>query len=268
VENVTPWAGTGAVREQAVRRALVGVHSMLGLRLGRFLSLMDPPEFGRAAAKSCVNRGAWPVLMGGSGEDDLVLSAPITLSDYPEVAAESEGDFCDATEIDEILALRVMTLTDEEKAEARGTDPRAAEIIDRCDGMPAEIFERLHGGIRYLGASPGAGAPPVPAGKPEVAAWWDPVADASVDPWTDRVMLDGADVGKGTRVRLSPRRGGDAQDIFLAGRTATVEGVFFDVDGDVHLAVTLDDDPAAEIHQAHGRYRYFRPEEIEVLAEQ
>ena len=81
---------------------------------------------------------------------DVMLSSPIILYDHPGVAPESPGDFCDATEIDEILALRVLTLTDEEKAEARGTDPRAAAIIDRCDDMPPEIWARLHGAVRSL----------------------------------------------------------------------------------------------------------------------
>ena len=79
-----------------------------------------------------------------------MLSSPIILYDFPAVAPESAGDFCDSTEIDEILALRVMTLTDEEKAEARGTDARAAAIIDRCDDMPDEIWSRLHGAVRSL----------------------------------------------------------------------------------------------------------------------
>jgi hypothetical protein len=79
-----------------------------------------------------------------------MLSSPITLYDWPQIAPESPGDLFDATEIDEILILRTMTLTDEEKAEARATDPRAAAIIDRVDDMPQEIMDRLHGAVRYL----------------------------------------------------------------------------------------------------------------------
>src|SRR6202034_425438 len=96
---------------------------------------------------SCRSEGTFPVLIGS---DDIVLSSPIILYDHPEVARESAGDLYDATEIDEILALRVLTLTDEEKAEARGTDARAAAIIDRCDNMPPEMWERLHGAVRSL----------------------------------------------------------------------------------------------------------------------
>jgi hypothetical protein len=95
--------------------------------------------------------------------------------------------------------------------------------------------------------------------------WWDPGADASVDPERDRVTVGRHDVGRGTQVRLHPAHGADAQDIFLAGRLATVAAVLHDVDGDVHLAVTIDDDPAKEMHEWQGRYRYFRPEEVEIV---
>ena len=165
----------------------------------------------------------------------------------PGVAPESPGDLFDATEIDEILTLRTLTLTDEEKREARATDPRAAAIIDRVDDMPPEMLERLHGAIRSTcgaaGTRRGRAGPPRP--------WWDPGADASVVPETDSVIGRRASRSrKGSRVRLRPgTRRADAQDMFLAGRTATVEAVLLDVDGARHLAVTLDDDPGAELQR-------------------
>jgi hypothetical protein len=89
---------------------------------------------------------------------------------------------------------------------------------------------------------------------------------AAVDPWTDSICVDAVDVAKGSKVTLRPgRRRADAQDLFLVGRVATVEGVFADVDGEQHVAVTLDDDPAAELHQWHGRFLYFHPDEVEPL---
>lgn len=142
--------------------------------------------------------------------------------------------------IDEILTLRTMTLTDEEKREARGTDERAAAIIDRSDTMPPEILSRLHGTMRSLRQ-----ATEKTEEKTEKVPWWDPGADASVSPDTDRVEINGASVGKGSRVRLRPERRADAQDMFLTGRTATVEAVVFDVEDRSYLAVTLADDPAA-----------------------
>jgi hypothetical protein len=180
----------------------------------------------------------------------------------------------DSTEIDEILTLRVMTLTDEEKAAARATDPAAAAIIDRCEQMSPEALQQLHGILRDphtpLGASidriptfstPGDGPPRPEPGSP----WWDPGVDGAVSPATDVVMIDGVAVAKGSRVRLHPRRHADAQDLFFADRVATVTAVYFDVDGQTHVAVVLLDDPAADLHEWYGRYLYFAPEEIQPL---
>jgi hypothetical protein len=284
VENLTAWARAGAGREDALRRSLVATHTLLAVTPGRFVSLLDPPEWARPAVAGCDNVNTWPVLAGEDGRDDVLLSSPIILYDHPAIAPESPGDLFDATEIDEILTLRTMTLTDEEKREARGTDERAAEIIDRVDTMPPEILERLHGAVRYLrdvtggdqgddaNAPPGpalrVGDRPAPSGQGTGAVpWWDPGADESVSPGTDQVRVGDVEVSKGSRVRLRPgRRRADAQDMFLAGWSATVEGVFFDVDGATWLAVTLDDDPAADLHQWHGRFLYFSPEEVEPLA--
>jgi hypothetical protein len=212
------------------------------------------------------------VLIGEEGRRDAMLSSPIILYDHPTIAPESPGDLFDATEIDEILTLRTMALTEDEKREARATDERAAAIIDRVDNMPPELLERLHGAVRYLqgveGAKTGAPEPDsplstAPGPTPELVPWWDPGADRTVSPETDGVVVAGVTVAKGSRVRLRPGQRADAQDMFLAGRLATVEAVFLDVDGNRHLAVTLDEDPAADLQRWHGRYLYFAPDEVE-----
>ena len=95
--------------------------------------------------------------------------------------------------------------------------------------------------------------------------WWDPGQDASFDPFSDVMRIGGVEVRNGTRVRLNPTRRADANDLFYAGRLATVKGVFDDVDGDQHVAVTLDDDPAAGMLEWQGRFLYFHPDEIEVV---
>jgi hypothetical protein len=249
VENRTAFAG--GPRPDMLRRSLVAAHSLLGVRDGVFLSLLDPPHWAGGAVASCDNRHTWPVLI----DDTTMLSSPIILYDRPEIAAESRAGFCDSTEIDELLVLRTMTLTDEEKAEARATDERAAAIVDYADTIQPEIFERLHGAIRSLR----------PAAEPQTP-WWDPGADRSVSPETDSVEVPGGRVARGAKVRLRPgRRRADIQDMFLAGRTATVAAVLFDVDGETHLAVTIDDDPAAELNDEIGRYLYFAPDEVEAL---
>jgi hypothetical protein len=270
VENTTEWSeadGTG--RAEAMAGSLVAVHTMLALDGARFVSLLDPPEDASAAAAACRSDGAYPVLIG---DEDVVLASPIILYDHPEVAPQSPGDLYDSLEIDEILALRVMTLTDAEKAEARGTDPRAAAIIDRCDALSPDAMSRLHGQMRPVDPAvqdpfPTFTTPGAPGPQPAEVPWWDPAADESVDPWSDRVTVGGVDLAQGSLVRLHPSGGADAQDMFLEGRVATVAGVFSDVDGGFHLAVTLDDDPAAAELVWQGRYYYFRPDEIEPLGE-
>jgi hypothetical protein len=253
VENGTEWEDPGATRDDALARALLAAHTVLAIDGGAFVSLLDPPPEASEASAACRSEGTYPVLIGA---DDVVLSAPIILYDHPEVAPESPGDLYDGTEIDEILALRVLTLTDEEKAEARGTDPRAAAIIDRCDNLSPETWERLHGAVRSI--QPAVEAPQVP--------WWDPGGDESVDPATDSVMVAGVEVRRGSVVRLRPSRRADAQDLFLHGLTARVSGVFRDVDDNEYVAVTVADDPAGEELEWQGRYLYFYPDELEPLA--
>ena len=267
IDNTTVVAAPGAAREDAIHQSLVAVHTLAAVDGGRFVSMLDPPRFAADAAAGCHSQGTFPVLI----DDDVILSSPIILYDRPAVAPESEGDMFDSCEIDEILALRVLTLTDEEKREARGTDPRSAAVVDRVDAMSPASFEALHGTFRSIRSEPSeadwdewtsdAGGPVAPPDLP----WWEPAVDAAFDPWSDTVWVGDVEVGKGTRVKLCPSRRADAQDLFIVGRHATVTGVFHDVDDDVHLAVVVDDDPAAELHEWHGRYLYFRPEEVEVL---
>lgn len=268
VVNTARWAEADAARHLALRHSLIAAHTVLAATDGEFISLIDPPEWAKPAAGSCRNERTWPVMIGEAGRRDVILISPIILYDYPAIAPESPGELFDGTEIDEILTLRTMTLTDEEKAEARATDERARQLMDRIDSMPPEMLDKLHGAIRYLGEAPGTRSEPDPIetittpGTP----WWDPGADASVDPETDSVLIAGVEVAKGSKVLLRPElRGTDAQDMFLAGRTATVAAVLLDVDGNTHVAVTLDDDPGAEISAAHGRFRYFSPDELTPL---
>ncbi|MEU6540897.1 hypothetical protein [Streptomyces sp. NPDC047000] len=281
-ENTSAWTPPGpdpAHRDTALTRSLAGAHLLLALSGGSFLSMTDPPEWARGAVSGCRNLHTWPVLAAEPGRADVVLSSPIILEDHPAIAPESPGVLYDATEIDEILALRTAALTDEEKREARGTDARAAAVIDLADSMPAEVLERLHGAVRGLrepthGATDGrtreaAGADAADAFPDEHGVvrpdtpWWDPAADAGFDPARDHTVVDGRRVGAGSRVVLRPgRRRTDAQDLFLHGRTATVEAVLHDVDGAVHLAVVVDGDPGADLRREQGRYLYFRTDEI------
>ena len=80
-----------------------------------------------------------------------MLASPIILYDYPSIAPESTGNLFDATEIDEILSLRILTHTDEEKREMRESDDRVRELLERTESMPDEQFIKLHGILRGLG---------------------------------------------------------------------------------------------------------------------
>ena len=87
-----------------------------------------------------------------------------------------------------------------------------------------------------------------------------------MSPETDAVVVAGTRVQRGSRVLLQPNRRADAQDMFLAGQEALVSAVHVDLDGETHVAVTLVDDPAAELHDWYGRYLYFAPDELRPLA--
>jgi hydrogenase maturation protease len=137
-------------RDSALMRSLVSAHIVLGVRDGQFISLLEPPEDLKGFAMSCQNIGAWPVLVGGEGERDTMLSSPIILYDYPQIAPESPGDLFDGTEIDEILALRIMTMTDDEKREMRNIDERARRMLERTEALSAEHLMQLHGTVREL----------------------------------------------------------------------------------------------------------------------
>jgi hypothetical protein len=242
VENTTSWAMPGAPRDAILPASCLAAHLLLAVEGGAFVSLVDAPEWAREAAAACRSTRAWPVLAGEEGERDLVLAAPIILYDHPRIAPESPGDFFDACEIDELLALRTATLTDGEKREARATDPRAAAVVDRVAGLAPELLERLHGATREL-------------------------RDGEMAPRRAEASGPAGALGPGARVRLRPGvRRTDAQDLLFAGCTATVRAVQRDVDDGEWLAVTIDDDPAAELHDWYGRYHYYRRDEVEPLA--
>ncbi|MFI6043759.1 hypothetical protein ACIA8C_19165 [Nocardia sp. NPDC051321] len=248
-------------QRDAIARSLIGAHVIAEVTDGQFLSLLEPPDDAADAAARCVRDRWFPVLAGPPGDQSLLLISPIILYDHPEIAEQSDGPLFDSTEIDEILTLRVMTMTDDEKAQARATDPRAAQIIDRCDAMTPESMQRLHGVLRDPHLGQGQLIPEIPEG----VDWWDPLADNAVQPESDAVSIAGVRVRKGSRVRLHPARRADAQDLFFDGKIARVTSVHEDVDGHAHVGVVIDDDPAADLHEWYGRYLYFAPDEIEPL---
>ncbi|HLH60968.1 MAG TPA: hypothetical protein VKV20_04730 [Ktedonobacteraceae bacterium] len=150
IENTTPETGIVTNRRDAILfQSFVSTHTILQVRQGAFVSLMEPPPTLRGFACECHNSSMWPVLVGDEGEYNAMLSSPIILYDYPQIAPESPGALFDGTEIDEILSLRILTLTDEEKEQMR-QDERAREILERTEALTPEQFMKLHGTIRDL----------------------------------------------------------------------------------------------------------------------
>jgi hydrogenase maturation protease len=137
-------------RAEALMYSLASAHTILNVEDGQFVSLLDPPETLKGLVAECSNLGTWPVLVGEAGDRDTMLSSPIILYDYPQIAPESPGSLFDGTEIDEILSLRILTMTDDEKHEMRQSDDRARQILERTENMPPEQFMKLHGVLRGL----------------------------------------------------------------------------------------------------------------------
>ena len=224
-----------ASREDALVHSMLSTHAILNVRRGGFVSLLDPPSEYQDAVKQCTHQGLFPVLAGSVGERDAMLASPIILYDYAQVAPESPGDLFDATEIDEILTLRILTLSDAEKAQIRAGDKRAREILDRAESLPPEHFMKLHGALHGLRGQ------------------------------NRENGVDGLSVGD--KVRLRPRRGADILDIALSDKLATVEAIEEDFEGRAHLAVVLDEDPGRDLGMMRqpGHRFFFAPEEVERL---
>jgi hypothetical protein len=267
-----------ADKDGAIRVSLIGAHLLVEAHEAAFVSLLEPPEEASQAAERCRQQRCFPVLVGERGSTDAVLGAPIILYDYPEIAVQSQGALFDATETDEILTLRVMTMTEQEKAEARATDPRARAIIDRCDAMSPAEMQQLHGILRDPYVAPAGTVEPAGAALDDVrdaeppsfdtgdVPWWDPASDASVRPETDAVVINGISVSRGSIVRVHPSRRADAQDLFFTDQLGRVTAILSDVDGNAHVALVLVDDPAMDMHEWYGRYFYFAPDELEPIS--
>ena len=225
-------------RSAALRTSFVSTHTLLHATGGRFSSLLDPPDEDAVETQLLSNRHTWPILVGdGSGDtrrSALVLSSPIILYDFPEVASQTKGDTFDLTEIDELMMLSVRSLSDDEREEARATDPRAQAIVDRAERFGAGDLADLHG-----------------------------ILDI---PSMDCIFVNGVKIAKGSTVRLHPNRRADVWDAFLEDKVATVRAIHQDVENQMYVAVTVDDDPASDLHDWYGRALFFYPDEVEPVA--
>jgi hypothetical protein len=154
ISNLSVLEQQAENREEILPQSFCSTHTILAVEGGEFISLLEPPDGLAEAAAGCRNTGTWPILAGETGDRSVMLSSPIILYDYAHVAPESPGDLFDGGEIDEILSLRILTLTDEEKREMREGDERSRRILERTESLPQEHFMKLHGALRALDPKP------------------------------------------------------------------------------------------------------------------
>lgn len=236
--------------EAVLMQTFASTHTILRVGNGEFISAMDPPAGCKALAAQCKNIGTWPVLVGDekSGERDTMLSSPIILYDYPSLAPESAGSFFDGTEIDEMLTLRVLTMTDAEKREMRNVDEVARRILERTEALPEHQFLKMHGTMREVSDS---------------EAFFNPTRRL------ESVTANGVQLKAGDRVRLRPKRRADAMDMMLTGKSAVIEAVEQDTENRIYLAVVVDDDPGKDfgLMRQPGHRFFYGLEDIEPLQE-
>ncbi len=251
IMNTAPWNGED--RDNTLRQTFVSTHAIFEVEDGEFISLMDPPEELAKLAEECENLKTWPVLAGEEGDRSTVLSSPIILYDYPKISPVSPGDLFDGGEIDQLLTLSILSLTDEEKEEARATDPRVREILDRSESLSEEDLMGLHGGM---------------SGSEMPREQIDPFEVEGLErPAPGSIVVDSVEIKTGSRVRLWPKAGRDIFDLALFGKVAMVEKIEQDFEDRILIAVSVEDDPGKEMVDmpALGHRFFFSPEEVEPL---
>jgi hypothetical protein len=237
-------------QDAVLMRTFASTHTILYAPGGKFVSLLDPDPDCIELSGACRNIGTWPVLVGDKEkhERDTMLSSPIILYDYPQIAPESAGDLFDSTEIDELLTLRVQALTDTEKIEMRRVDEQARKILERAENLRPEEFLKMHGTLREM--------------RKTNSEFFNPAQRR------ESAAVNGVTLKAGDRVRIRPKRRADVMDIALDGKIAIIEAVEEDVDKNVHFAVVLEDDPGRDIGlMRHIGHRFFyASDEIEPLS--
>ena len=174
-----------------------------------------------------------------------MLGAAIVLPDHPQIAPESRGNLFDNTEIEEALVLHVQALSDAERAEIERQDPAVREMVERAGAVTQEELLRLHGRMTLEPPQPSAAVRDPTRGLPDVE-------------------VDGVVFRRGGRVVVRPGLDADLHARMLEGRTVTVERIYRDYDGRIHIGVALDG-PGQEILRETGRFLWFFPPELEVI---
>jgi hypothetical protein len=237
----TEAVATGLHRSAALAHSLISTHIVLRISAGRFISPLE---------SDCRSVNTYPVLAGGT--DDTILGAAIVLPDQPQIAPESRGGLFDSTEIEEALLLHVHALSDSEREQIEQQDPAVREMIARAASATPEEILALHGRVTLR--DPVTTEPPTE--PPDLR---DPRAGE------EEAVVDGVLFRRGGTVIIRPSKDADLHARMLDGRSATIERIFVDYDGKVHLGVTVDDDPGQELLRETGRYLFFFAPEVEVV---
>jgi hypothetical protein len=249
VENRTECP-SGLDRARALTYSLLSTHPIVRVSGGKFISPLE---------RMSTSSNTYPVL--ATSTDDAVIGATIVLPDHPQIAPESRGGLFDSTEIEEALLLHVQVLTDDERAdiEAQG-DPTLLEMIHRASAATSEDIMALHGRVTIRDPEPETFRDPQTDAPPtEPPGLEDPRAGQ------DEAVIDGKTFRRGGKVIIRPKPDADLHARMLDGRTATIERIFTDYDGKMHLGVTVDDDPGQELMRETGRYLFFFAPEVEVV---
>ncbi|MEO5717174.1 MAG: hypothetical protein ABIR29_01220 [Chthoniobacterales bacterium] len=252
IVNHTPVPPDELENQSAIiMRTFTSTHTILHAQGGEWLSMTDPPPAYTEATAACKNIGTWPVLVGeqSKNERDAMLSSPIILYDYPQIAPESPGDLFDGLEIDEILTLRVMAMSDAEKIEMRQVDEQARKILERTENMSSDHLLKMHGVMRSVRSS-----------NEDFFNPSNPLQSATVE---------GVQVKAGDRVRIRPKKRADVFDMALDGKIAVIEAVEQDLEGGVQLALVLDDDPGRDLGMMRqpGHRFFYGTDEVELVRE-
>jgi len=249
VENRTECPA-GLDRAGALAYSMLSTHPIARVSGGRFISPLE---------RLCTSTNTYPVL--ATATDDAVVGAAIVLPDHPQIAPESRGGLFDSTEIEEALLLHVQVLTDDERAEIEADeDPTVREMIARAASATPEEIMALHGRVTVRDPQPEPFRDPMTEEPPtEPPGLEDPRAGQ------DEAVIDGKTFRRGGKVVIRPSADADLHARMLDGRTATIERIFTDYDGKMHLGVTVDDDPGQELMRETGRYLFFFAPEVEVI---
>jgi hypothetical protein len=242
----TAQAPAGLDRAGALAQSLISTHILVEISSGSFISPLE---------NGCRSVNTYPVLATDS--DDAVLGATIVLPDHPQIAPESLGGLFDSTEIEEALLLHVQVLSDSEREQIGRQDPAVREMIARAAAATPEEIVALHGRVTLRDPEerdPVTTEPPVE--PPDLI---DPSAGEA------EAVVEGVRFRRGAKVIIRPGEDADLHARMLDGRAATIERIFVDYDGKVHLGVTVDDDPGQDLMRDTGRFLFFFAPEVEMV---